>query len=1265
MDIINFARDSQLDNLKTALDSGDDVNQIDESGWTALMHASSKGHADCLRLLLNNAASINISNGQDTALTIAASYGQADCVRILIDEGANVNWKTVSGGSVIHYAAGSGNASCLNLLLNEGVDVNAVDAETSWTPLMIATMEGHLQCAQLLINSGSKLAVQDNAGHSALMFAAITNKTELVRLLAESKTDINLKSNLGQSALHLASARGYVESVKILIDCNADISSKDTKGWDALMHATSGNFPNVLEVLVAANANINSVNNLGSTSLIAATALDHVLAFNALIKLGIDVNIQNQNGATALYFAVASGKTELANTLLRSGANTEAVTNDGYTALINAAMNGHLDCVIALCNAGANINTTTPDGKSALYWSIMENHISCAEYLVSQNAKFSIPEEGKESELMRLCKIGNINLIRHYLNQLKRLDAKDEQGFTALMYAAGNGHVECAQLLLEKGADLNAVSKQNSNAVYVSALMGHANCLTLLLSKGANPHLKTTNKFTPLWVAASNGDLECVEILYSYFCRVSTRNYIGETPLMAAAQNGHYDCVKFLLETGSAEINAESDNKENALLLALRGKHLKVAQLLTERRANCNIENVKKVTPLSLAKELGFTQLIVDWVKKGRINPHTNLYKLFNFEISRDRKLVLTIPVSAEQQQKLLDDLLLTSISQNDIATAFMAIDGGANPLSCCFADYVSPLGLAIHNKNEALVELIEEQLSATYSSEKIEAIKARAIDGIKNYYKVMAVAVAKSCTSDKAAAIILAKNLAERFEKGGVVNVELRRLLYTKTKNDEVKSPSDNFDFQLKLDSKVVELIKEKGFCLDFPEIDRSLVSETELNQIIQELIIMTLLQQQPRVDMSRDPVNEVRIDITLTESLCDTLVGQVLIETDRFMKDYVHNSVYVPREERFKRNETWREILKLNEKDQPQSAEGTIASMREVISQYKDWGGVDLGEIPGVHPLAAHSLSHLYEKRQGIVNMLSSGYCLFNQEAVVTYDGNTLTTRDKVRVVTHGTALYQDGQVREYKNLDSHDASHLTTSLPNIPVSKKEFALLNAIYAVMPAVQIMVMTGNIIDFRNFSKMQMYSTEQYQLPVIVRWPDRKDNEVLRLPEMEQKLADSIAQGKAADIHFQLYGGVGYNNGFSIITMMPHPTELQVRAKYNKDDGWRLIKLNAGTRVVGNWDSDFFSSESTLKKSQGSDKKFYDLVQVKPGDPDKYPHPYRQSVSIFELIEDITCWANLTRNNVQHSNKGGVIQLVIYDFADTLREIPNSKVNFR
>jgi uncharacterized protein len=86
LQLIAAVKSEDLAKAKELLQSGDDVNQQDEQGWTALNWAAGKGWVDGVNLLLENAADVfRVGRDQRTPYKIALAAGHAAVTRILLE----------------------------------------------------------------------------------------------------------------------------------------------------------------------------------------------------------------------------------------------------------------------------------------------------------------------------------------------------------------------------------------------------------------------------------------------------------------------------------------------------------------------------------------------------------------------------------------------------------------------------------------------------------------------------------------------------------------------------------------------------------------------------------------------------------------------------------------------------------------------------------------------------------------------------------------------------------------------------------------------------------------------------------------------------------------------------------------------------------------------------------------------------------------------------------------------------------------------------
>ena len=96
----------------------------------------------------------------------------------------------------LYYAAERGDLQVVQDLINQGYDVNIVcDISCAgWTPVMIASANGHFDVVEFLLKNGANPNVQNNRGRTALAFATKYRFIPIVNVLLEYGADPKLTS---------------------------------------------------------------------------------------------------------------------------------------------------------------------------------------------------------------------------------------------------------------------------------------------------------------------------------------------------------------------------------------------------------------------------------------------------------------------------------------------------------------------------------------------------------------------------------------------------------------------------------------------------------------------------------------------------------------------------------------------------------------------------------------------------------------------------------------------------------------------------------------------------------------------------------------------------------------------------------------------------------------------------------------------------------------------------------------------------------------
>ncbi len=129
-------------------------------------------------------------------------------------------------------AAREGQEDLLVQFLDAGADPNHVD-ERGYTPLILASYNGHLPATALLLARGASANQPDGKGSTALSGVAFKGEIEIARLLIEAGAAVDQPNNVGRTPLMFAVMFGRDAMANFLLDHGADPFVRDGEGNSA------------------------------------------------------------------------------------------------------------------------------------------------------------------------------------------------------------------------------------------------------------------------------------------------------------------------------------------------------------------------------------------------------------------------------------------------------------------------------------------------------------------------------------------------------------------------------------------------------------------------------------------------------------------------------------------------------------------------------------------------------------------------------------------------------------------------------------------------------------------------------------------------------------------------------------------------------------------------------------------------------------------------------------------------------------------------
>ena len=325
-----------------------------------------------------------------TALMEASTQGNLAAVENLLTKKSNVNAQAIDGSTALRAATYYGHGDVVNALLAHGADVNLRD-KTGRTALSDAVLEGRAAIASLLLEKGADPNVKTTFGEPLLTRAATQSDEDLVRALLDHGADPNVQAEGYPTPLIAAVQRGRQNIISTLLERGADSRAADRDGKSALLVAAEQGFTSIVHLLLKKGADPNQQDTFGNSALILAAEHAHAPVTEALLNSGADVHIANKSGETAFLVSARSGTVAVMNLLVQNGTRVNEKTHAGTTALMMAAEKSRLDAVRYLIKNGADIDAVDAEGNTAEVFADWAGHSEIVNAILRQKTSLAQP----------------------------------------------------------------------------------------------------------------------------------------------------------------------------------------------------------------------------------------------------------------------------------------------------------------------------------------------------------------------------------------------------------------------------------------------------------------------------------------------------------------------------------------------------------------------------------------------------------------------------------------------------------------------------------------------------------------------------------------------------------------------------------------------------------------------------------------------------------------------------------------------------------
>ncbi|KAL9559567.1 hypothetical protein MBANPS3_000352 [Mucor bainieri] len=502
-------------------------NRKDKAGRTKIFSATTAGHLDKVKELVDCGADVNFKdNAGWTPLHEAALKGQYEIAQYLIQQGAEVNVRGFGLDTPLHDACNSNSPECVQLLVDAGADVFALN-EAEKRPIDVCTDATCQHIVTVRMKQLDQLLARDKDGRSSLHRACLANKLEKAQSLIKQGADVHAKDNEDATPLHLSCACGHVAIVKLLIDQDAIINILGTSQMDTPLHEASRHgHEEIVSLLIAAGADVNMEDKAGNKPYHVSAAFPTI---RQMLTARMD-EVKLEKEACNALDEIAS-KTASRNEPVRQLTREERKIQNYLRTFANM-----------------------DSGK--------QQQQQQQQQLDEYTGPITLPKRRKRAASRRKSLSVESDASASKKVNIVKLDAskKDTSGRTQLHKYAKRGDVGSVEALLELGADTNEKDYAGWTALHEAALNGHLDVVKILLKYGADVNSKGADLDTPLHDATENNHCEIVELLLERGADPFARNVHDAEPIDIATEHEYQD-IMLVLQAANPVVKKKRNRK--------------------------------------------------------------------------------------------------------------------------------------------------------------------------------------------------------------------------------------------------------------------------------------------------------------------------------------------------------------------------------------------------------------------------------------------------------------------------------------------------------------------------------------------------------------------------------------------------------------------------------------------------------------------------------------------------------------------------------
>ncbi len=554
-----LSADGNLEDLKSFTEVfGATIKERNESGETLLHAATRTNQIAVMQYLIDSGIDLNaVDNDGNTALHVAVINGHIEAVHLLLTSGASDTILNKKMDAPLHIVARNNDTNMMGTFLEYPVEL-VIPGYRKRTPLHVAAEHDNLEVCEIVHNSvlakeslkkqgGFRLCAADEDNLTPLHFAARLGSHRVVDFMISKcvehgypvETVIGFLDEENSTPLHAAVDGGHVDVTRVLLKYGADPTVIKYEQLPPLHLACSQGKLDVVQAMVE-------------------TCGKEIL------------QARDQYGQTPIHrCANAIASAQVISYFVRFKVELDPIDNLGRTPLHIAVVSGSLPAVKELIENGANPLIQDQQGRSILHHAVHRNRKAIVTYVLDLPCAHELTmlkDKDSHSPIHVALSLGYSHIVVALMSAVRCQlpNHKDSHNNNYLHLAAASGDWKALSILQDIPscqALLNETNSCGATPLHMAAGNGHVRCVELLLSQGAMVH-KCSFGMTPFMYALFMGKPECAKVCFeAHPFQKDWTDDKGNNALHLAVNSGNPACVVLALDKGvSITLNFDEES---------------------------------------------------------------------------------------------------------------------------------------------------------------------------------------------------------------------------------------------------------------------------------------------------------------------------------------------------------------------------------------------------------------------------------------------------------------------------------------------------------------------------------------------------------------------------------------------------------------------------------------------------------------------------------------------------------------------------------